>query len=125
MLGDVLGGQLAHESGVSLDHDAIVVQVTDGAARAVVDVDLGVVAPADHSVAGRQLPGPVRVLRAERALLASQFARGLVEGRPGVVLARDHHRLLDADVADRGRPFGDPAITGAGRSVERLDSALA
>ena len=58
VLCDVGGGQLAHERLVGFDHDAICVEVADGAARPVVDVEQRVVAPADHPVTDRQLPAP-------------------------------------------------------------------
>ena len=92
VLRDVAGRQLADEAAVGFDHDPIGVDVADGAARAVVDVERPVVAAADHPVADRDLDRAVGALLAERARFrAAARVRRWLRAFAGVVVAGDHH----------------------------------
>ena len=74
VLGDVLRWQLSDEVAVGFDHDAMLVEMADSATRPVIHIKQGVVAPADHAVAHRQLPGTVGELLAKLPLVAKQRA---------------------------------------------------
>jgi hypothetical protein len=79
MLGDICGGQLAHESAVGVDHDLVGVEVAHGAHHPVVHVKLSVVASADHPVPDRHLGAAVGTLLSEHAETSPQLARTLVQ----------------------------------------------
>ena len=93
MLGDVRGGQLAHEPAVGVDHDPVGVEVAHGASHPVVHVELSVVAPADHPVPDCHVDAAVGAFLAEYPKTVPQPARTLVEPVARVVVPGDHHGL--------------------------------
>ena len=68
--GDVACGQLADDAGVGLGLDPVRVSGANGAAGAVVDVDVAVVAPVDHALTRGDRHRPVDGVRS-----SAPFAR--------------------------------------------------
>src|ERR1035441_1291051 len=99
----------------------MLVHMADSATRTVIHIKQRVVAPADHPITNRQLPAPVGELFAELTLVPAQRACRLVERPAGVVVAGDHHRLLNTNLANGACPLDDRGITRAGSVFERVD----
>ena len=90
-------------------HQAVVVRGADGAAGAVVDVDVDVVATADHAIAGGDRHGAVVDVAPERAAVAALCSRGLVESGADVLAAGDQHGVLGPCSATAARQSASAA----------------
>src|SRR4051812_41486263 len=88
------------------------------AAGAVVDVEVAVVAPRDHPIADGDVQATHRDGIAQLASLLPPRVRVVIERGPGVVVAADHHRLLDPHRLHVGLPGGH------GRLLGRLGAAV-
>jgi hypothetical protein len=114
MLGDVVGRQPANLAGVGLDGHRLRAEVdrADGAASAVVDVKLMVVAPRDHPVTDRHLETGNLDPCAQLTPGVAPCARLVVEPGPGPVVAHDHDRLLDSHLSHVSPPGGHGRLMG-------------
>ena len=120
VLGDIVDRQLAQLAVVGLDRHRQPVEVdgSHGAAGAVVDVALAVVATRDHAVAHRHLELADLDPLAQLAPALAPRPSLVVEARAGVVVAGDHDRLLDPHLVHVGPPGGH------GRLLGRLRAAV-
>jgi len=104
VLGNVAGRKVTDGAGVGLDDDAVLEGGAHGAAGAVVDVDVDVVAPADDAVAGGERHRPVDDVGAQRAAGALVGPGGVVQRATDLLATRDQDGLDGAVLGDRGPP---------------------
>ena len=119
MLGNVARGKVADGAGVGFDHHAVGVRGAHGAARAVVDVDNGVVASADDAVADGDRHRAVRHVLAENTVRATRCPGSVVECCADVLAPCDQYRLGRAVLGDRGLPVSQRRAVTCSPGVHR------